>query len=60
MYANIFQIIQITENTDLAELCNAGEKGKADIFITGFYDRVKGFERITVVFIQRFIYPHRL
>ena len=54
------QIIQIAENTDLAELCNAGEKGKADIFITGFYDRVKGFERITVVFIQRFIYPHRL
>ena len=38
--ADVFEIIQITENTNLTELSYSSEKGKTDIFIAGLNHRI--------------------
>ena len=55
-HGNILQLIQVTENTDLAELGNTSDENKAQIFVITFQSTKEALEDSLVVLLQRVIF----
>ena len=56
---DIFELVQITENTDFAEFCNARYKDKLQVFFITFESTEKAFVHCFVV-IFTLLVPERL
>ena len=55
-HGNILQLIQVTENAHFAELGDAGDEDKAQIFVITFQSAEEALEDSLVVLLQRVIF----
>ena len=55
LQGDVFQIVQVAEHADLAELCHPCQQSKAEVFVTTLQHTVEGFQCVAVVGEQGFV-----